>query len=91
MKNIKEQLLCKLNVKGSNKTIDAWFILYDDGSSEFFTDELRYSNHLPIVFSKEKECFTVSNLENLRKDWAKKHNTVSLEEKHMVEFMEMKL
>ena len=61
-----------LKLKGSNFKID---VLYEwdpvQKKYRMFTDDLRYSSHLEIVYSDKTACFTIKNLYKLRERWYK--------------------
>lgn len=72
-KKIKESLLVKIRIKGSDKTIDAWHVIFEDDSYEYYTDDLLYGAHLPIVFDSHTACFVIKDYAKLKKKWYLKH------------------
>ena len=38
-----------------------------------YADDTRYDNFKEIVFGKEKQCFTINNLNKLREKWNDTH------------------
>jgi hypothetical protein len=38
-----------------------------------WTDELKYGERLEILFDNQKQCFTIKDLDKLRKKWSKTH------------------
>ena len=48
-------------------------VFLDTKTARMWTDDLRYGPGLEVVYSKEKTCFTVKNLNKIRERWLKKH------------------
>ena len=55
-------------------SIDVHYI-YDakKGGYRMYTDDTKYGRHQEIIFDIDKHCFTIKNLDRLRKNWNKTH------------------
>lgn len=51
-----------------------------------FTDDLKYGDHLEIIFDKEKQCYTIKELDKLRAEWRKNHPDESVNDDIFDEF-----
>jgi hypothetical protein len=59
-----------LPVNGNKDTkLDVLYELYSDGSYRMYTDDLKYGEHLEIVYDDVKGMFTIKGLEGLREEW----------------------
>lgn len=63
-----------LKLKNSDFKIDVLFELIDKPPYyKMYTDDLKYGDHLEIIFDNKKQCFTIKGLDNLRAEWRKNH------------------
>lgn len=54
--------------------LDVEFELIDDSPYlRMWTDDLKYSDYLEIVFDNKKQCFVIKGIDKLRADWRKNH------------------
>lgn len=52
--------------------IDVLYEIYSDGSYKMYTDDLKYGDHLEIVYDSDKQMFTIKNLAKLRQEYYRK-------------------
>ena len=69
-----ETIIDNLPIKDSDRRLDVYH-KYDFNQELYrmFTDELRYSPNLEIIFNKDSQCFTIKDLDKLRTNWNKTH------------------
>ena len=48
-------------------------VVFDTVTQRMFTNDLKYGNHLEIVFSNDAQCYIVKDLNNIKSRWLKKH------------------
>lgn len=68
------KLAHELKVANSDRRIDI-YLEYDEGLKKYrtFTDELKYGDHLEVIFNKETNMYTIRDLDKLRKKWKMAH------------------
>jgi hypothetical protein len=54
--------------------IDVHYIFDEEiGKYRMYTDDTKYGERMEIIFDNEKQCFTIKNLDKLRKKWNETH------------------
>jgi hypothetical protein len=63
-----------LPIRGTNFKIDVLYEFYSDGSYKMFTDDLKYGDHLEIVYDKSIGMYNVKNISKLREEYYRKQS-----------------
>ena len=64
----------KMKVKNRKREIDIIY-KWDKKNKKYkpYTDECKYGDNLEIVFSRDKQCYTIKGIQRLKDDWRKEH------------------
>ena len=54
--------------------IDVLYELYNDGSYRMYTDDLKYGDHLEIVFNDDKQMYSIKDLDKVRSEYYAKQD-----------------
>ena len=69
------RVMSDMKMKNRKKDIEIYFESdKKKGGYKIFTDELKYGDHLEVVFSDTKQCYVVKGLIALKRKWYKQHN-----------------
>jgi len=64
----------KMKLQHYPKSIDSYYEYNkSDKKYHIYTDELKYGNHLEIVYSNQDSCFVIKDFFALKEKWYKKY------------------
>ncbi len=74
-----------LKLENNDFRIDVLFEINSDGTYRMYTDDLKYGEHLEIIYDKDIGMFNVKGIKKLRDEWKRNHGESVVENVDVLE------